>query len=125
MVFGILEKIILAVSLTVFAVFAVQAYQTGTVPTTYKNSHCDVVLYTTASCPYCAKARKFLQKERVAWCEKDINKSERYHREFKSLGGRGVPLALYGGRKRGGKIEGVRIIKGYSKEAYSSAFSSM
>ncbi|VAW48990.1 hypothetical protein MNBD_GAMMA03-514 [hydrothermal vent metagenome] len=72
---------------------------------------CDVILFTTASCPYCKKARNLLITKRAKWCEKDINISTENHKLFKSLGGRGVPLALIGSE----------VIKGYRESNYIAA----
>lgn len=81
----------------------------------------DVVLYTTARCGYCARARRFLNRNDIAWCEKDINRSDSHYREFKSLGGSGVPLALFGRKPGGGGLRG-QVLRGFSEEAYADAF---
>lgn len=56
-----------------------------------------VVLYATSWCGYCAKARALLKASNVPFVEFDIEKSAKALAEFKSLGGRGVPVLQMGG----------------------------
>lgn len=58
-----------------------------------------VVMYATAWCPYCAKARAYFGRNGIAYTEHDIEKFPAAHAEFKRLGGRGVPL-IFVGRER-------------------------
>ncbi len=53
-----------------------------------------VVLYETDSCPYCVKARRFLNNNKVAYVSRNVGKSGTAKQEFKLLGGRGVPMIL-------------------------------
>jgi glutaredoxin len=64
-----------------------------------------VVMYATAWCPYCAKARAYFGTTRTAYIEHDIEKSVDARAEFKRLGGRGVPLILVGREKMSGFSE--------------------
>jgi glutaredoxin len=64
-----------------------------------------VVMYATAWCPYCAKARAYFKRTGTAYTEHDIEKSADAHAEFKRLGGRGVPLILVGEEKMAGFSE--------------------
>ncbi len=61
-----------------------------------------LVMYTTTRCRYCAKARKYFAEKNIDYVEKNINHSEGYLREFKILGGRGVPLILSGNYQMSG-----------------------
>lgn len=61
-----------------------------------------LIMYTTSSCGYCAQARKYFTKQRIAFKEKNIETSEKFHREFKKLGGKGVPVILWGKNKMNG-----------------------
>jgi glutaredoxin len=61
-----------------------------------------VVMYATAWCPYCAKARAYFARTGTAYTEYDIEKSADARAEFKRLGGRGVPLILVGNEKMAG-----------------------
>jgi len=75
------------------------------------DSQCDVILFTTASCPYCKKAKNLMIGQGAKWCEKNIENSTENHDLFKSLGGRGVPLAVIG----------QQIFKGFSQPKYLAA----
>jgi glutaredoxin len=71
-----------------------------------------VVMYATAWCPYCAKARAYFKRTNTAYVEHDIERSAEARAEFKSLGGRGVPLILVGGEK----------LRGFNELAFESAY---
>lgn len=64
-----------------------------------------IVMYATSWCPYCAKARDYFARNRIAYTEHDIEKSPAAHAEFKRLGGRGVPLISIGDRQMSGFSE--------------------
>ena len=63
-----------------------------------------VVLYSTAWCGYCKKARKFLTERKVPFVEKDIEKSPAANQEMKSKAAKagvrigGVPVLDVNGR---------------------------
>ena len=57
----------------------------------------EVVLYSTAWCGACNKARAFLKRQGVAYTEFDVEKSAEGRRRFEALGGRGVPLMVIDG----------------------------
>ena len=71
-----------------------------------------VVMYATAWCPYCAKARDYFARTGTAYVEHDIEKSADARAEFKRLGGRGVPLILVGSEK----------LRGFNELAFESAY---
>jgi glutaredoxin len=71
-----------------------------------------VVMYATAWCPYCAKARAYFKRTNTAYIEHDIERSADARAEFKRLGGRGVPLILVGEEK----------LRGFSELAFESAY---
>ena len=71
-----------------------------------------VVMYATAWCPYCAKARAYFKRTNTAYVEHDIEKSADARAEFKRLGGRGVPLILVGDEK----------LRGFNELAFESAY---
>jgi glutaredoxin len=72
---------------------------------------CDAVVFTTATCPYCQKARTLLGKEEVEWCEFDINDSGANYSLYKVHGGNGVPHAIIGNTK----------LQGFNRSKYMSA----
>jgi glutaredoxin len=52
------------------------------------------IMYTTATCPYCAKARKLLNARNVPFIEVDVDKSDAGFEEYQRLGGLGVPVLV-------------------------------
>jgi glutaredoxin-like YruB-family protein len=77
----------------------------------YRNIH--VVVYTTARCPYCVKAKEYLRSLDVDLVEYNVerDKSKREEMLIKSGGSRGVPLI---------DVEGI-IIKGYNPDTIRAA----
>ena len=71
-----------------------------------------VVMYATAWCPYCARARAYFKRTNTAYLEYDIERSAEARAEFKRLGGRGVPLILVGSEK----------LRGFNELAFESAY---
>jgi len=61
-----------------------------------------VVMYSTAWCGYCKKARRYFRKNSIPFNEYDIEKSSRANAEHKRYGGSGVPLLLFGQHKMRG-----------------------
>ena len=53
-----------------------------------------VVLYSTSWCGYCAKTRRFFERNKINYVEYDIEKSATAKRQYDNLGGGGVPLVL-------------------------------
>ena len=67
-------------------------------PPDYSTLHGNkVILYATAWCGYCTKARAFLNERGIAYHEYDIEKSKEGHAQYRSLGGSGVPVLLVNG----------------------------
>jgi len=64
----------------------------------------NVILYATATCGYCKKARELMKNNNITYFEYDINKSSEGREQFKKLGGRGVPVLLINGE----------VVKGYN-----------
>lgn len=56
-----------------------------------------VVLYATEWCGYCKATRRLLSEHNIDYYEYDIEKSEEGRRQYRSLGGRGVPVLLING----------------------------
>ena len=72
----------------------------------------DVILYQTSWCPYCNKARAFLQQMGVTLVEYDIEREPEKRQEMMAKSGStGVPVV---------DIEGI-VIRGYSPEAMRKA----
>lgn len=66
----------------------------------------DVVLYATAWCGYCKKARELLAENNIPYFEYDIEKSDEGRDQYESLGGGGVPLLLIKGQ----------LVKGFNSD---------
>ena len=102
-----------------FIVAAVLLYHFITRPVTASarelDPNCDVVIFTTKSCPYCHQARQLLEKSYVAWCDKDIEVSSEDYATFKKLGGRGVPLAVIG----------EELVFGFQTKIYNDALAKL
>ncbi len=66
--------------------------------------NCDIIMFTTESCPYCKKAKTYLASKGVQWCERDIEWSDEDAQLFKQLGGKGTPLTIIGNQVIGGFV---------------------
>jgi glutaredoxin len=62
-------------------------------------------MYATSWCPYCAQARAYFARNGIAYTEFDIEKSQAGRAEFRSLGGRGIPVILVGDQRMDGFSE--------------------
>jgi mycoredoxin len=51
-----------------------------------------VLMYTTKSCGYCARAREYFTAHGIHWTEIDIESSAQAAADFEALGGKGTPL---------------------------------
>lgn len=61
-----------------------------------------VRMFVTQSCPYCKKAKAYLNKRGTPFEELDIERSRRAKAEYERLGGKGVPVTLVGGQRING-----------------------
>ena len=61
-----------------------------------------VVIYTTATCAHCQRAKAFLRDRGIGFREMDVGGSERARKEFQRLGARGLPVLLVGGERMDG-----------------------
>lgn len=66
-----------------------------------------IVMYATATCPYCAKARAYMAARGIPYEERAAGGS----REFRQYGGRGVPLF----------VVGSEVVQGFSPAALDAA----
>jgi glutaredoxin len=58
----------------------------------------DIVMYTTASCPYCARARQWLASHQIAFRECNVDEDQQCAATYASQGSPGVPLMHVRGR---------------------------
>ena len=77
----------------------------------FTNAGGGVVLYATDWCGYCQKTRELFAANNIEYVEYDIEKQADRHREYKQLGGRGVPVINVGGT----------IIHGYAPDSILAA----
>ena len=71
-----------------------------------------VVLYATEWCPHCKRAKKYFGDNGIAFTERNVEKSPAAKREFKRLGGKGVPLILVG----------EKIMRGFSETRFQAIY---
>jgi glutaredoxin 3 len=56
----------------------------------------NVVLFTTKTCPYCKKAKEFLDQNKIHYTEKDVNVDQEARREMTRRNIKGVPAFFIG-----------------------------
>ena len=71
-----------------------------------------VIMYSTAWCGYCKKAKKYFQENNIAYTEYDIEKDSAARQKYNELGGRGVPVILVGPKR----------MNGFSVEAFARIY---
>ena len=62
------------------------------------SQHVELTLYTTSSCPYCAKARAWLDRHGARWRECNVETDARCQQDYAAQGSPGVPLVRAGQR---------------------------
>ena len=70
-----------------------------------------VIMYSEQWCGYCRKARELFETKGIEYIEYDISNSEQAYREFKELGGKGVPLIVIDDK----------VLNGYSRQSILAA----
>jgi len=65
----------------------------------------EVVMYSTAWCGYCKKARKYFKANNISFTEYDIEKDARAKKRHREMGARGVPVILVGKKRMNGFSE--------------------
>lgn len=86
-------------------------YTEGNYAAYFPNPATKVVMYGTSTCPYCAKARAYLNERGIAYADYDVQKSPSAKEAFGNLDGKGVPLILIGDRR----------IDGFNPSVYDDA----
>lgn len=61
-----------------------------------------VTMYSTSWCGHCKNARRYFASKGIAYRDIDVENSPEAGREFKRLGGSGVPLILVGSKAMSG-----------------------
>jgi glutaredoxin len=65
----------------------------------------EIKMYATDWCPYCRRAQAYFAQRGIRYTHIDIEKSQAGNAEYKSLGGRGVPLITVGSQRMSGFSE--------------------
>lgn len=65
-----------------------------------------VRLYTTTWCGYCKKARAYLRSRNIPFDDIDVETTDRGRREYREIGGKGVPVIFVGERRMDGYDQG-------------------
>ena len=76
-------------------------------PTTWRTG---ITMFSTDWCGHCRNARRYFAAKGIAFTEVDIEKSSTGYKEYKDLGGKGVPLILVG----------KKVMRGFSPERFES-----
>ena len=61
-----------------------------------------VIIYTTAWCPYCIRAKQLLDSKNVQYTEIDVSESDARSKMTSLTGGTTVPQVLINGQATGG-----------------------
>ena len=69
-----------------------------------------VTMYSTDWCGHCKNARAYFASKGISFRDIDVEKSESGRREFKDLGGGGVPLI----------IVGDKVMRGFSAKSFEA-----
>lgn len=64
-----------------------------------------VVMYSTKRCGYCKQARQYFKRNAIPYAEYDVETSQKGKRDYKKMGGTGVPIILVGQRRMNGFSE--------------------
>ncbi|MFL0811298.1 MAG: glutaredoxin family protein [Agarilytica sp.] len=64
-----------------------------------------VIMYSTAWCGYCKKAKRYFRKKGITFTEYDIEKNRAAKAEYDRIGGSGVPVILVGNKRLNGFSE--------------------
>lgn len=72
-----------------------------------------VVMYSTAWCKYCKKARSYFEKNKIAFVEYDVETSAKGKQDYMRLGASGVPIILVGKQR----------MNGFSKKRFQAIYS--
>jgi glutaredoxin len=74
----------------------------------------DVAIYTAEWCKYCKTAKAYMDERGIAYVEYDIEKDRYAKREYRKLGGNGLPLILVGDQR----------MSGFSQKGFDKLYSS-
>ncbi|MDH3637473.1 MAG: DUF4124 domain-containing protein [Gammaproteobacteria bacterium] len=75
----------------------------------------EIVMYSAAWCAVCKKTKRYFEKNGILFVEYDIETSEQGKRDYRKLGGRGVPIILVGDKR----------LNGFSAAAFEKIYNSL
>jgi glutaredoxin len=61
-----------------------------------------LIVYTTTQCPYCHQAKDWMNANKIAFSERNLDLSPEYEKDFRAAGGRGVPHFVINGQTQSG-----------------------
>lgn len=61
-----------------------------------------VVMYSTAWCSYCKKARHYFRQHNITFIDYDIERDAEARKRYDQLGGHGIPLLVYDEKQMSG-----------------------
>ncbi|MFQ5837619.1 MAG: glutaredoxin family protein [Thermoplasmata archaeon] len=68
----------------------------------------DIIVYTTPTCPWCKRAKAYLETKGVSYVEKDITKDRSWIDELRRISGQlGIPVIT----------DGTRVVIGFNTSA--------
>jgi len=73
-------------------------------------SSATITMYATEWCPHCRHARNYFNEKGIHFTEINVETSEAGRKEYKELGGRGVPLILVGNK----------LMRGFSEQRFEA-----
>ena len=65
-------------------------------------SRAQVIMYSTAWCGVCKRAKRYFQKHNIAFQEFDVETSVKGREDYQQMNGRGVPIILVGNKRMNG-----------------------
>ncbi len=80
-------------------------YDTSVYDISVHGSGQKVVMYSTDWCGACKRAKRYFNKNNIAFTEYNIDKNAKAKQRYKALGATGVPVILYGKKRMNGFSE--------------------
>lgn len=65
----------------------------------------EVVIFGTARCGYCIRARRYMDQHGIPYDDRDVDTNALYQQQMRALGARGVPMIVMGSSKMNGFSE--------------------
>lgn len=90
-------------------------YQQGNYAAYYPDARTRVVVYGTSTCPFCAQTRDYLNRQKIAYADFNVDQSPQASRQFAALHGSAVPVILIGDR----------LITGFKPQAIDAALKAL